>query len=63
MRPGRCMPPTGTPFLAIPQSHGCVNLSPGDAHWLYDWAEVGDYVYVFDPSGQTPTEGYGPGAP
>ena len=45
------------------QSHGCVNLSPGDAHWLYDWAEVGDYVYVFDPSGQTPTEGYGPGAP
>lgn len=47
------------------QSHGCVNLSPGDAHWLYDWAEVGDYVYVYDPSGETPTDGsfYGPGAP
>ncbi len=47
------------------QSHGCVNLSPGDARWLYEWAEIGDYVYVHDPSGQTPTDGdyYGPGAP
>jgi hypothetical protein len=33
-----------------PGSHGCVNLSPTDAHWLYDWAEEGTYVYVFDPS-------------
>ncbi len=38
------------------QSHGCVNLSPGDAHWLYDWAVLGDWVYVWDPSGQTPTD-------
>ncbi|HSG24731.1 MAG TPA: L,D-transpeptidase [Anaerolineales bacterium] len=38
------------------QSHGCVNLSPGDSHWLYLWANVGDYVYVWDPSGQTPTD-------
>jgi hypothetical protein len=38
------------------QSHGCVNLSPGDARWLYIWANVGDYVYVWDPSGQTPTD-------
>ena len=37
-------------------SHGCVNLSIGDAHWLYDWANVGDPVYVFDPSGKTPTD-------
>jgi lipoprotein-anchoring transpeptidase ErfK/SrfK len=37
-------------------SHGCVNLSPGDAHWLYDWASEGDFVYVYDPSGQTPTD-------
>jgi hypothetical protein len=38
------------------RSHGCVNLSPGDARWLYSWASVGDYVYVWDPSGQTPTD-------
>ncbi len=37
-------------------SHGCVNLSIGDARWLYDWAEVGDYVYVYDPTGKTPTD-------
>jgi hypothetical protein len=22
------------------QSHGCVNLSVGDSHWIYDWANV-----------------------
>jgi lipoprotein-anchoring transpeptidase ErfK/SrfK len=38
------------------RSHGCVNLSPGDARWLYSWAGVGDFVYVWDPSGQTPTD-------
>ena len=37
-------------------SHGCVNISVGDAHWLYDWAVVGDWVYVWDPSGKTPTD-------
>lgn len=42
--------------LGYPQSHGCVNLSVGDAHWLYDWAVEGDFVYVHDPSGQTPTD-------
>jgi len=35
-------------------SHGCVNLSVGDAHWLYDWANLNDFVYVYDPSGTTP---------
>lgn len=39
-----------------PQSRGCVNLSPGDANWLYQWAEEGDWVYVWDPTGQTPTD-------
>ena len=39
-----------------PGSHGCVNLSPTDAHWLFDWAQEGTYVHVFDPSGQTPTD-------
>lgn len=42
--------------LGYPQSHGCVNLSVGDAHWLYDWAQVGDWVWVHDPSGRTPTD-------
>ena len=39
--------------------------APGDAHWLFQWAEVGDYVWVHDPSGLTPTDPdyYGPGAP
>lgn len=52
-------------LFGFPQSHGCVNLSPGDAHWLFDWAEEGDDVWVHDPSGQTPTDPdfYGPGAP
>ncbi|OGO28892.1 MAG: hypothetical protein A2136_09540 [Chloroflexi bacterium RBG_16_54_11] len=42
--------------FGFPQSHGCVNLSPADAHWLFDWAQVGDWVYVWDPSGKTPTD-------
>ncbi len=42
--------------LGFPQSHGCVNLSVGDAHWLFDWAKDGDWVYVWDPSGKTPTD-------
>jgi hypothetical protein len=52
-------------MFGYPQSHGCVNLSEGDAHWLYDWANVGDYVYVYDPSGKTPTDAaaYGAGSP
>lgn len=29
------------------RSHGCVNLALGDAHWLFDWAVLGDYVYVY----------------
>jgi len=42
--------------FGFPQSHGCVNLSPGDAHWLFNWAQEGDWVYVWDPSGNTPTD-------
>lgn len=42
--------------LGYPQSHGCVNLSVGDSHWLFNWANLGDWVYVWDPSGQTPTD-------
>jgi hypothetical protein len=36
--------------FGYPRSHGCVNLALGDAHWLFDWAQIGDYVYVYDPS-------------
>jgi hypothetical protein len=45
------------------RSHGCVNLSVGDSRWIYDWAELGDWVYVWDPSGKTPTDpsAYGDG--
>jgi lipoprotein-anchoring transpeptidase ErfK/SrfK len=51
--------------FGYPRSHGCVNLSLGDSHWLFDWAAVGDYVYVYDPSGRTPTDPslFGSGAP
>ncbi|MDQ3928303.1 MAG: LysM peptidoglycan-binding domain-containing protein [Chloroflexota bacterium] len=30
--------------FGTPQSHGCVNLSPKDAKWLYDWAPIGTLV-------------------
>jgi lipoprotein-anchoring transpeptidase ErfK/SrfK len=49
--------------LGYPQSHGCVNLTIGDARWLFEWAHEGDWVYVHDPSGKTPTDpsAYGDG--
>jgi hypothetical protein len=52
-------------WFGYPQSHGCVNLSVGDSHWLYEWARIGDTVYVYDPSGRTPVDPtvYGSGAP
>lgn len=37
-------------------SHGCANLAPGDSRWLFDWAEIGDWVYIWDPSGKTPVD-------
>jgi len=42
--------------FGYPQSHGCVNLSVGDAHWLFNWAVEGDWVYVHDPTGLTPID-------
>lgn len=41
--------------FGVPRSRGCVNLSPGDAQWIFNWAEEGDWVYVWDPFGETPT--------
>ncbi len=43
-------------WFGYPQTHGCVNLSIGDSAWLYQWAKEGDWVYVWDPSGKTPTD-------
>jgi hypothetical protein len=42
--------------LGARHSHGCLNVPVADAHWLYDWAPSGTWVYVFDPSGKTPTD-------
>ena len=42
--------------LGFQRSHGCVNLAPLDARWIYDWNEMGTPVWVYDPSGQTPTD-------
>lgn len=42
--------------FGYPQSHGCINLSVGDSHWLFNWAIEGDWVYIHDPSGLTPTD-------
>jgi hypothetical protein len=42
--------------FGYPQSHGCVNLSVGDAAWLFQWAHEGDWVYIHDPTGLTPTD-------
>jgi len=42
--------------FGFPQSHGCVNLAPADSRWLFEWAVDGDWVYVWDPSGLTPTD-------
>ena len=41
--------------LGFKRSHGCVNLAVLDARWLYDWAAKGTPVWVYDPSGRTPT--------
>ncbi len=42
--------------LGFTQSHGCVNMSIGDAAWLFNWAKEGDWVYVHDRTGETPTD-------
>ncbi|MEW6567151.1 MAG: L,D-transpeptidase [Chloroflexota bacterium] len=42
--------------FGTPTSRGCANLSVADAHWFYNFAEEGTWVYVWDPSGRTPTD-------
>lgn len=31
----------------IRRSHGCINLNIDDAHWLYEWADIGTTVNIF----------------
>ncbi len=33
--------------FGIPKSHGCTNMAEADAHWLYNWAEVGTPVVIY----------------
>jgi hypothetical protein len=42
--------------LGFEQSHGCVNMSIGDAAWVFNWANEGDWVYVHDRTGNTPDD-------
>lgn len=32
--------------FGIAASHGCINLSPADAKWLYEWAGLGERVII-----------------
>ncbi|MBE0408370.1 MAG: L,D-transpeptidase [Anaerolineales bacterium] len=45
------------------RSRGCINIAVADSRWIFEWAEIGDWVYIWDPSGETPTDPnlYGPG--
>jgi len=49
--------------FGTPTSRGCVNLGFADANWFFEFSQMGSWVYVFDPSGNTPTDPslYGPG--
>lgn len=31
-----------------PWSHGCINLSPYDARWLFQWAKLGDIIVIHE---------------
>lgn len=33
--------------FGVPMSHGCVNVSPADAGWLFNWAPIGTLVNVY----------------
>jgi lipoprotein-anchoring transpeptidase ErfK/SrfK len=37
--------------FGTPQSAGCVNLTPGDAAWVYNWASIGTTIWIH---GRTP---------
>lgn len=31
-----------------PWSHGCINVSPYDARWLYQWSKLGDIIVIHE---------------
>jgi hypothetical protein len=31
-----------------PWSHGCINVSPYDARWLYEWTKLGDMIVIHE---------------
>jgi hypothetical protein len=34
--------------FGYPASHGCINLSPADAHWLFEWTALGDKIVIIN---------------
>lgn len=36
----------GTSHIGTPVSHGCIRLAPGDAEYVYNWAENGTKVFI-----------------
>jgi lipoprotein-anchoring transpeptidase ErfK/SrfK len=32
--------------FGTPVSHGCINLSPADARWLFEWADIGELAII-----------------
>jgi hypothetical protein len=33
--------------FGVSNSHGCVNLSPADAKWLFEWAKQGEWIILY----------------
>lgn len=42
--------------FGVPTSRGCVNLTIADARWFFEFAPEGTEVFVWDPTGETPTD-------
>jgi hypothetical protein len=42
--------------MGFPQSHGNVNMTIGNAYWVFDWTNLGYWFFVCELSGKTPTD-------